>query len=152
MKYFKTLSILVALILLIIFLIIITNKSKDNLNQYFGIDKDMLGEIIYQYEDETNFLGDGHKLVEYEIKDLQLIQDIKTNKNAQIVPDYINKFIRFSDYYFPDNGYYILYDKQEKIYTTLEKIYLTNEMRTYNYYLIIVNENKKSLVYYELNT
>ena len=72
-----------------------------------------------------------------------------TDIEQKIDISYIEQDITFK---FPESGFYLLYDKQNKRYTTIEEYFNSSPYRTFNYILAILDFQNNAFVYFEEDT
>lgn len=145
------------IIIAIIFIVGFVNHKIYNKNKILkisNIERKLIGKLIYKYQTDPNFLGDGEKILIYELN-LNNYNDLNDKKNWNEIDRMYNLILDDRDaidkYSLPRTGYYLAYDQQDNKYKKIEEIYNKN-FKSYNYILIILDFNNKRIIYYELNT
>ena len=151
------------ILIVVIFLILIsyTLKYYSSVSymqkKYLNINSNEVGKVNFKYLSPNSFNGDGIKIYVYEMayNDIAKIQkrnnwhELPTDINQSIDIYYIGQDKNFK---FPNSGFYILYDKQNNNYTTIEEYFNYSSYRTFNYILAILDFQNNAFVYFEEDT
>lgn len=125
--------------------------------KYLKINFNEVGKVNFKYLSPNSFNGDGIEIYEYEMtyNDMVKIQKrsnwhvLQTDINQKIDVSYIKQDKEFK---FPNSGFYILYDKQNNSYTTIEEYFNYSSYRAFNYILAILDFQNNVFVYFEEDT
>lgn len=151
--------ILIIVLCLLIFGSIIGYYSSVKYRQkkYLKINFNEVGKVSFKYLSPNSFNGDGIEIYVYKMAYNDMIKIQKRNNWHELSTD-VNQKINISyieqckDFKFPNSGFYILYDKQNKSYTTIEEYFSSSPYRTFNYILAILDFQNNEFIYFEEDT
>ncbi|MCI9281127.1 MAG: hypothetical protein HFI49_02570 [Bacilli bacterium] len=151
--------ILIVVICLLIVSIIVSYYSSEKYKQkkYLKINSNEVGEVSFKYLSPSSFNGDGIAIYVYEMAYNDMIEirkrsnwhELPTDIEQKIGISYIEQDITFK---FPESGFYLLYDKQNRRYVTIEEYFNSSPYRTFNYILAILDFQNNVFVYFEEDT
>lgn len=152
---------IIIILFLLLFVINCLGKYLDlQYKQKFILKLGSVGKITFKYESPSGFLGDGIIVIQYSMK-IGSLNEIKERNYWRKLDGDFNEIKNISEeakgFRFPESGYYLLYDKNNRRFVTIDKDFFIikhfspfeNKYFPSNYILAIIDLDNNILVYFE---
>lgn len=151
------------ILIVVIFLILICctlkyySSTGYKQKKYLKINSEEVGKILFEYASPNGFHGDGLEVYVHEMTYNNMIKiknrsewyELNKDINQKINISYIDETKNFK---FPENGFYLLYDKYNKCFTTIDDYFYSHKYEPYNYIFAVLDFKNENFIYVEEDT